>query len=233
MVGSVAPSKAGSQNVCFELSVWIPACAAMTISACRRWRWVGARPILLPMTEASPVTTAPRRVCLKRTLSLGTDERAPAGRKCYYIDRPILDRRRIASMDDWRIGDIRVSRILEMCDPLRTPSEWFPDCAGRHRSAQCERCGGGGIILDPLGLGVKTQSVEPVSTLCCRSYSCERQECAKSGLSLTAWRTGEVDPKRPFDVSPTNRRYPTESGRRRDGEIAPRRQRNGKSALQV
>jgi glyoxylase-like metal-dependent hydrolase (beta-lactamase superfamily II) len=31
-------------------------------------------------------------------------------------------------MDDWRIGDIRVTRILEMCDPLRTPSEWFPDC---------------------------------------------------------------------------------------------------------
>lgn len=31
-------------------------------------------------------------------------------------------------MDDWRIGDIRITRILEMCDPLRTPSEWFPDC---------------------------------------------------------------------------------------------------------
>ena len=31
-------------------------------------------------------------------------------------------------MDDWRIGNIRVTRILEMCDPLRTPAEWFPDC---------------------------------------------------------------------------------------------------------
>lgn len=31
-------------------------------------------------------------------------------------------------MDEWRIGDVRVTRILEMCDPLRTPSEWFPDC---------------------------------------------------------------------------------------------------------
>ncbi|MGX5843091.1 MBL fold metallo-hydrolase [Mesorhizobium sp. ArgA1] len=31
-------------------------------------------------------------------------------------------------MDDWRIGNIWVTRILEMCDPLRTPSEWFPDC---------------------------------------------------------------------------------------------------------
>ena len=31
-------------------------------------------------------------------------------------------------MDDWRIGNIRVTRILEMCDPLRTPFEWFPDC---------------------------------------------------------------------------------------------------------
>lgn len=31
-------------------------------------------------------------------------------------------------MDEWRIGDIRVTRILEMCDPLRLPSEWFPDC---------------------------------------------------------------------------------------------------------
>ena len=31
-------------------------------------------------------------------------------------------------MVDWRIGNIRVTRILEMCDPLRTPSEWFPDC---------------------------------------------------------------------------------------------------------
>ena len=31
-------------------------------------------------------------------------------------------------MDDWRIGDIRVTRILETCDPLVTPSEWFPDC---------------------------------------------------------------------------------------------------------
>lgn len=31
-------------------------------------------------------------------------------------------------MDDWKIGSIRVTRILEMCDPLRTPSEWFPDC---------------------------------------------------------------------------------------------------------
>ncbi|RWK66818.1 MAG: MBL fold metallo-hydrolase [Mesorhizobium sp.] len=41
---------------------------------------------------------------------------------------PSPDRRRIASMDDWRIGDIRVTRILEMCDPLRTPTEWFPDC---------------------------------------------------------------------------------------------------------
>src|SRR5262245_47439959 len=31
-------------------------------------------------------------------------------------------------MDVWRIGNIWVTRILEMCDPLRTPSEWFPDC---------------------------------------------------------------------------------------------------------
>ncbi len=30
-------------------------------------------------------------------------------------------------MDDWKIGSIRVTRILEMCDPLQTPSEWFPD----------------------------------------------------------------------------------------------------------
>src|SRR5262245_31596572 len=48
------------------------------------------------------------------------------------LGRPVssqfLDRRRTTSMDEWRIGDIRVTRILEMCDPLRTPSEWFPDC---------------------------------------------------------------------------------------------------------
>lgn len=31
-------------------------------------------------------------------------------------------------MDEWKIGNIRVTRILEMCDPLRTPFEWFPDC---------------------------------------------------------------------------------------------------------
>lgn len=31
-------------------------------------------------------------------------------------------------MDEWRIGNIRVTRILELCDPIRTPSEWFPDC---------------------------------------------------------------------------------------------------------
>jgi glyoxylase-like metal-dependent hydrolase (beta-lactamase superfamily II) len=31
-------------------------------------------------------------------------------------------------VDEWRIGNIRVTRILEMCEPLRTPSEWFPDC---------------------------------------------------------------------------------------------------------
>jgi glyoxylase-like metal-dependent hydrolase (beta-lactamase superfamily II) len=31
-------------------------------------------------------------------------------------------------MDDWRIGDIRITRILEMCDPFWAPSEWFPDC---------------------------------------------------------------------------------------------------------
>ncbi len=31
-------------------------------------------------------------------------------------------------MDDWKIGNIRVTRILEMCDPLRTPYELFPDC---------------------------------------------------------------------------------------------------------
>jgi glyoxylase-like metal-dependent hydrolase (beta-lactamase superfamily II) len=30
-------------------------------------------------------------------------------------------------MDSWRIGNIRVTRILEMLDPLRTPAEWFPD----------------------------------------------------------------------------------------------------------
>ena len=30
-------------------------------------------------------------------------------------------------MDSWKIGDIRVTRILEMSDPLRTPAEWFPD----------------------------------------------------------------------------------------------------------
>ncbi len=38
------------------------------------------------------------------------------------------DRRWTTYMDDWRIGKIRVTRILEMCDPLRTPFEWFPDC---------------------------------------------------------------------------------------------------------
>ncbi len=32
-------------------------------------------------------------------------------------------------MDTWKIGNIKVTRILEMCDPLRTPSEWFPDCS--------------------------------------------------------------------------------------------------------
>jgi glyoxylase-like metal-dependent hydrolase (beta-lactamase superfamily II) len=37
-------------------------------------------------------------------------------------------RNRAISMDDWRIGNIRVARILEACDPLRTPYEWFPDC---------------------------------------------------------------------------------------------------------
>ena len=31
-------------------------------------------------------------------------------------------------MDEWKIGNIQVTRILEMCDPLRLPSEWFPDC---------------------------------------------------------------------------------------------------------
>ncbi len=31
-------------------------------------------------------------------------------------------------MDKWRIGNIEVTRILEMCDPLRTPAEWFRDC---------------------------------------------------------------------------------------------------------
>jgi glyoxylase-like metal-dependent hydrolase (beta-lactamase superfamily II) len=30
-------------------------------------------------------------------------------------------------MDEWRIGDVLITRILEMCEPLRTPSEWFPD----------------------------------------------------------------------------------------------------------
>ena len=30
-------------------------------------------------------------------------------------------------MDSWKIGSIRVTRILEMSDPLRTPAEWFPD----------------------------------------------------------------------------------------------------------
>src|SRR5438034_1022118 len=32
------------------------------------------------------------------------------------------------AMDEWHVGEIRVTRILEMCDPLRTASEWFPDC---------------------------------------------------------------------------------------------------------
>lgn len=31
-------------------------------------------------------------------------------------------------MDDWAIGDIRVTRILETCSALATPFEWFPDC---------------------------------------------------------------------------------------------------------
>lgn len=31
-------------------------------------------------------------------------------------------------MDDWNIGNIRVTRILEMCGPMGTPPEWFPDC---------------------------------------------------------------------------------------------------------
>ena len=44
----------------------------------------------------------------------------------YNISRPY--RRWTIGMDDWRIGNIRVTRILEMCDPLRTPYEWFPDC---------------------------------------------------------------------------------------------------------
>src|SRR5262249_4441024 len=30
-------------------------------------------------------------------------------------------------MDSWKIGNIRVTRILEMSDPLRTAAEWFPD----------------------------------------------------------------------------------------------------------
>jgi glyoxylase-like metal-dependent hydrolase (beta-lactamase superfamily II) len=30
-------------------------------------------------------------------------------------------------VDTWVVGNVRVTRILEMCDPLRTPSEWFPD----------------------------------------------------------------------------------------------------------
>jgi hypothetical protein len=30
-------------------------------------------------------------------------------------------------MDEWKIGNIRVTRILEMCGPLRTPFEWFAD----------------------------------------------------------------------------------------------------------
>lgn len=32
------------------------------------------------------------------------------------------------TLDNWKIGQIQITRILEMCDPLRTPSEWFPDC---------------------------------------------------------------------------------------------------------
>ncbi len=31
-------------------------------------------------------------------------------------------------MDKWQIGNIKVTRILEMCDPLRKPTEWFPEC---------------------------------------------------------------------------------------------------------
>jgi glyoxylase-like metal-dependent hydrolase (beta-lactamase superfamily II) len=31
-------------------------------------------------------------------------------------------------VDHWKIGGIHVTRILEMCDPLETPAEWFPDC---------------------------------------------------------------------------------------------------------
>jgi glyoxylase-like metal-dependent hydrolase (beta-lactamase superfamily II) len=30
-------------------------------------------------------------------------------------------------VDTWVVGNVQVTRILEMCDPLRTPSEWFPD----------------------------------------------------------------------------------------------------------
>jgi glyoxylase-like metal-dependent hydrolase (beta-lactamase superfamily II) len=32
-----------------------------------------------------------------------------------------------ASVDNWKIGAIHVTRILEMCDPMRTPAQWFPD----------------------------------------------------------------------------------------------------------
>lgn len=30
-------------------------------------------------------------------------------------------------MDSWGVGNVQVTRIQEMCEPLRTPSEWFPD----------------------------------------------------------------------------------------------------------
>jgi hypothetical protein len=45
--------------------------------------------------------------------------------------------------------------------------------------------------------------------------------CANSGHSRTAWRTGQIDPERPFEVSPMNRRYAAQCGHRRNGEIAP------------
>jgi glyoxylase-like metal-dependent hydrolase (beta-lactamase superfamily II) len=31
-------------------------------------------------------------------------------------------------MNEWRLGNTEVTRILEMSNPLRTPAEWFPDC---------------------------------------------------------------------------------------------------------
>jgi len=48
-----------------------------------------------------------------------------------------------------------------------------------------------------------------------------RPECAKTGHSPTAWRTGQIDPERPFEVGPTNGRYAPHCGRRPNATDAP------------